>query len=84
LNNPLSNLDYEHPALTYRLAHGMVIHQLVPGCTAAKAAPVGRVICAEMLTPSIIDRTVGVFDLCGKNEQQERHEKLKSQRVIGR
>lgn len=84
LNNPPSNLDYEHPPLTYRLAHGMVIHQLIPRCTAAGAALVGRVIPAEMFTSSIINRTVGVFGLCRKNEQQERHEKLESRRVTGR
>lgn len=70
--------------LHYRLAHGMVVHQLVPRRTAARAALVGRVIPTEMFTSSIIDRTVGVFDLCGKNEQQERREKLESQRVTGR
>lgn len=44
----------------------MVIFQLVPRCTAAIAALVGRVILAEMFTTSIIDRAVGVFHLWGK------------------
>lgn len=62
----------------------MVVHQLIPRCTAARAALVGRVILTEMFTSTVIDRTVGVFDLCRKNGQQERHKKLESQRDTGR
>lgn len=71
-------MDYKHAPLTYRLAHGMVVHQLIPGGAAAIAALVGRVIPTEMVASSVIDRTVGVFDLCRKNEQQQSHKKLQS------
>lgn len=61
----------------------MVVRQLIARRTAAVAALLGRVFLAEMLTSSIIHRTVIVFDLWEKKQQEERQEKLESQRVTG-
>lgn len=84
LNNPLSKLDYKHPALTYRLTHGVVILELIPRCAAAQAMLFGRVLPAEMFTAAVIHRTVAVFDLCGKNKQQERRGVGKSESQKGK
>lgn len=72
LNNPLSKLDYKHPALTYRLTRGVVILELIPRGAAAHAMLLVRVLPAEMFTAPIFHGTVAVFDLCGKSKQQER------------
>lgn len=70
--------------LHYRVTHGVVILELIPRCAAAQAMLLGRVLPAEMFTATIIHRTVAVFDLCGKNKQQERRGAGKSESQKGK
>lgn len=84
VNNPLPKLDYKHPALTYGLTRGVIIPELIPRCTAAQAMLLSRVLPAEMFTAPIVHGTVAVFDLCGKNKQQERRGVGKSESQKGK
>lgn len=79
----LCDISHEHPPLTYRCAHVMVARQLIAGRTAAVAALLGRVFLAEMLTASVIHRTVIVFDLWEEGNKKKDKTKLESQRVTG-
>lgn len=83
VNNPLAKLDYKHPALTYGLTRGVIIPELIPRCTAAQAMLLSRVLPAEVFTAPIVHGTVAVFDLCGKNKQQERRGVGKSESQKG-
>lgn len=80
----LCDNSHGHPPLTYRCAHVMVVHQLVARRTAAVAALLGRVLLAEMLTSSIIHRTVVVFDLWGKKKQDRRSWRAKESQEVAK